>query len=66
MATALVLAADGRRDGGRWKRGTVDVGNDQSVNISDWQQRLRKSGIVLDYKNDSRFGESQLSKLELL
>lgn len=26
MASALVLADDGRREGGRWKRGTVDNG----------------------------------------
>src|SRR5699024_4086386 len=37
---------------GRWKRGSVDVGNDQSVNNSDWQQRLKKCGVVLDFKPD--------------
>ena len=47
MATALVLEADGRRANGRWKRGSIDI--DGSVNISDWRQRLKEAGTVLDY-----------------
>lgn len=33
MTTALVLEADGRRENGRWKRGSIDIGT--SANISD-------------------------------
>jgi hypothetical protein len=52
MATALVLAEDGRRDGGRWKRGSV-VGNDESVSSdSGWAQRLKECGVVLDFRPD--------------
>lgn len=52
MSTALVLAADGRRDGGRWRRGSV-VGNDESVSSgSAWAQRLKECGVVLDYLPD--------------
>lgn len=51
MSTALVLAADGRREGGRWRRGSVQVGNSESAN-SGWKDRLKEAGIVLDYKPD--------------
>lgn len=53
MAAALVLAADGRRENGRWRRGSVQVvgDNDESV-ISGWAQRLKECGIVLDFKPD--------------
>lgn len=51
MSTALVLAEDGRRDGGRWKRGSV-VGNDESVTSAGWAQRLKEAGVVLDFKPD--------------
>ena len=48
MSTALVLAADGRREGGRWKRGSVGLGNAESrKNGSDWRNRLNEAGIVL-------------------
>ncbi len=48
MATALVLAADGRREDGRWRRGSV--ANHESVNSDrSWQQRLLEAGVVLDY-----------------
>jgi hypothetical protein len=50
MATALVLAADGRRENGRWKRGSVDVGNTDSRNT--WQDALRQAGVVLDFTPD--------------
>jgi hypothetical protein len=52
MATAIVLVADGRRDGGRWKRGSVQVGNDESVITGGWAQRLKEAGVVLDYLPD--------------
>lgn len=51
MSTALVLAADGRRDNGRWKRGSVDLGIGDSAN-SAWQARLKECGVVLDYAPD--------------
>lgn len=51
MASALVLADDGRRENGRWRRGSVQVGNDESVN-SGWSQRLKEAGIVLDFAPD--------------
>lgn len=52
MATALVLEADGRREGGRWKRGSVQNGvNDESV-INAWAQRLKECGVVIDFKPD--------------
>lgn len=51
MSTALVLVADGRRENGRWRRGSVQVGNDDSVN-STWGQRLKECGAVLDFKPD--------------
>lgn len=35
MSTALVLAADGRREGGQWKRGSLDIG-DSSDSASGW------------------------------
>ena len=43
MSTALVLEADGRRKDGRWKRGSVNVGNTGSRNT--WQDGdLEKTG----------------------
>lgn len=59
MATALVLEADGRREDGRWRRGSV-IGADDPANTTsgisdsqrDWQNRLRECGVVLDYKRD--------------
>lgn len=50
MATALVLADDGRRNNGRWKRGSVDIG--ESSNISTWQANLKWCGIVIDHAPD--------------
>lgn len=48
MSTALVLDADGRRNEGRWKRGSVDIG--RSTNTADnWRDKLKQSGVVLDY-----------------
>ena len=47
MSTALVLDADGRRDGGRWAYGEVrKTGSGQSA---DWRQRLNEAGAVLDH-----------------
>lgn len=52
MATAMVLEADGRRDNGRWKRGTVDITESGNSESSQWRQRLTEAGIVLDFKPD--------------
>lgn len=50
MSTALVLAADGRREGGRWKRGSVAIG--ESPNTETWRDALKRAGIILDHKPD--------------
>ena len=55
MATAVVLQADGRREGGRWRRGSVQVGNDESVITGGWAQRLKEAGVILDYAPDLAF-----------
>lgn len=47
MSTALVLAADGRRDGGRWRRGSVAIG--ESPNSETWRDALKRAGVVIDY-----------------
>lgn len=52
MATALVLADDGRRVNGRWKRGSVATGNGGSANSVDWSHRLKECGVVLDHRPD--------------
>lgn len=49
MATALVLASDGRREGGRWRRGSIS----QEVGTSSgWLEHLRRAGTVLDHAPD--------------
>lgn len=52
MATALVLEADGRRENGRWRRGTTDIYKSVNSEDSSWQQLLHRCGIVLDFKPD--------------
>lgn len=47
MSTALVLDADGRRENGRWKRGSLD-GNQESLN-TDWRNKVTHAGVVLDH-----------------
>jgi ParB-like nuclease domain len=47
MATALVLAADGRRSDGRWVYGALE--SHESVQSRSFAVRLREAGIVLDY-----------------
>jgi ParB-like chromosome segregation protein Spo0J len=49
MATALVLLADGRREGGRWKRGSLDIRESTNIAMRD---ALTDAGIVLDFKPD--------------
>ena len=48
MSTALVLAADGRRENGRWKYGHLDS-NDLGNSMAEY---VRRAGIVLDFKPD--------------
>ena len=63
MSTALVLAADGRRENGRWVRGSVDIatsGNSESR----WRTAVSEAGTVLDFKPELAesvaFGEMTL------
>lgn len=48
MATALVLAEDGRRENGRWKRGSVSIPTDWN-SASAWREALNRAGTVLDF-----------------
>ena len=50
MATALVLADDGRRENGRWKRGSVDI--QESLNSGQWRNLISQAGTILDYRPD--------------
>jgi hypothetical protein len=52
MATALVLEADGRRENGRWRRGSVDILGSQNTEQSNWRFTLAQCGVVLDFKRD--------------
>lgn len=47
MATALTLAADGKRRNGRWARGTVP--DNRQMSDSGWEQQMRRAGVVLDH-----------------
>lgn len=49
MSTALVLEADGRRENGRWKRGSVP---DNTESRNTWQDAVRQCGVILDFKPD--------------
>lgn len=51
MSTALVLAADGRRDGGRWKRGSVAI-TESGNSDQRWRNALNEAGTVLDFAPD--------------
>ena len=44
MSTALVLAADGRRENGRWSRGSV-LGGDITESRNTWKDALRSAGV---------------------
>lgn len=55
MATALVLQADGRRENGRWKRGSLASANQESLN-TDWANKVTQAGVVLDFKPDLATG----------
>lgn len=49
MATALVLAEDGRRENGRWQYGAIDS-NDLGNSMAEY---VRRAGIVLDFTPDA-------------
>lgn len=51
MATAMVLADDGRREDGRWKRGSV-LGGDITESRNTWKDALRTAGLILDHAPD--------------
>lgn len=51
MATALVLTDDGRRENGRWKRGSV-LGGDITESRNTWKDALRQAGMILDHAPD--------------
>ncbi|WP_324666441.1 ParB N-terminal domain-containing protein [Mycobacterium canetti] len=52
MCTALVLQADGRRENGRWRRGSVVNLESKITGDDSFQDRLTEAGIVLDFKPD--------------
>lgn len=52
MATALVLAHDGRRENGRWRRGSVANGQESISDASAWVKAMKWAGTVLDFKPD--------------
>lgn len=49
MSTALVLESAGRRENGRWKRGSVDI---SAGTNSSWRDRIAEAGTVLDWIPD--------------
>lgn len=49
MATALVLSADGRRNDGRWKRGSVDISESLNNANGSWRVYLSNAGTVIDF-----------------
>ena len=50
MSTALVLAADGRRENGRWKRGSLDNGKSTvTEGVDNWNTHLKRAGTILDF-----------------
>lgn len=52
MSTALVLAADGRREDGRWKRGSVQTDANGDSSTSAWIKAVQNAGVVLDFTPD--------------
>lgn len=49
MSTALVLADDGRRENGRWKRGSVVQDSELG---RPWQVAMAQAGTILDHAPD--------------
>lgn len=54
MATAMVLVADGRRDGGKWSYGAVAMSqrSESGSSGAQWKQRLAEAGVILDHRPD--------------
>lgn len=51
MSTALVLVDAGKRENGRWKRGSSDIY--KSVNSDGtWGQLIHRAGVILDHAAD--------------
>lgn len=50
MSTALVLSDDGRRENGRWKRGSVI--QDSESQGRAWQVAMNQAGAILDHAPD--------------
>ncbi len=48
MATAMVLAADGKRRDGRWAYG-IQANSEDLPNSAAWQKALRQAGTILDH-----------------
>lgn len=46
MQRARNLARQGKRSGGRWVRGSVDIQG--TLNIGAWREQMKKAGLVLD------------------
>jgi len=56
-ATALTLATDGKRDGGRWEYGSVIKGTAPESGgsaKSGWSARMKDAGLVYDYLGAER------------
>lgn len=53
MSTALVLAEDGRRQDGRWRRGSVVNPESGTNEGKTWQNFLNQCGVVLDFTPDA-------------
>lgn len=53
MSTALVLADDGRRENGRWKRGSVTANPESGITSGKtWQNFMQMAGTILDHAPD--------------
>lgn len=52
MSTALVLADDGKRDSGRWKRGSVANPDSGIIPGKTWQNQMNMAGVILDHASD--------------
>jgi hypothetical protein len=50
MSTALVLSDAGKRENGRWKRGSVLI--HESVNSRAWNNLIAQAGAILDHAAD--------------
>lgn len=50
MSTALVLVDAGRRENGRWKRGSV--GDNPEIRNSAWKDLMLKAGAIVDFADD--------------